>query len=271
MTDSAAVNLPPKTAILEIRINQNPYSAEFDRLGFGRIEILTKPGTDKLHGQFFAMGNDSSFNTVNPFAVSALQPNVPPYHTFQYNGTLNGSLNKSMSFFVSAEHRWIDNLSVYNAACDATGDCSADITGSIDNPLSRTNVSPRMDIQIGAKNTLTMRYQYYHNSSSGDLGGTQLPTGATSSTTNDNNIQISDTQVVNDHFVNETRFQYNRIMESESSVSNAPTLQVQVGRFLLWRFQHPERERPYRSLGDAESLNLVARTGMQSSLVFGGS
>lgn len=223
--------LPPKSSIREIRVNQNPYSAEFDRLGFGRIEILTKPGTDKLHGQFFAMGNDSSFNTVNPFAVSALQPNVPPYHTFQYNGTLNGSLNKSMSFFVSAEHRSIDNLSVYNAACDATGDCSADITGSIDNPLSRTNVSPRIDIQIGAKNTLTMRYQYYHNSSSGNLGGTQLPTGATSSTTNDNNIQISDTQVVNDHFVNETRFQYNRIMESESSVSNAPTLQVQVAGF----------------------------------------
>ncbi|MFC5864807.1 TonB-dependent receptor domain-containing protein [Acidicapsa dinghuensis] len=223
--------LPPKSSIREIRVNQNPYSAEFDRLGFGRIEILTKPGTDKLHGQFFAMGNDSSFNTVNPFAVSAAQPNVPPYHTYQYNGTLNGSLNKSMSFFVSAEHRSIDNLSVYNAACDATGDCSADITGSIDNPHSRTNVSPRIDIQIGAKNTLTVRYQYYHDSETGSLGGTQLPTEATSSSTDDNNIQISDTQVVNDHFVNETRFQYNRIKSSDSSVSTAPTLQVQVAGF----------------------------------------
>ena len=40
--------LPPKESIREIRINQNPFSAEFDRLGFGRIEILTKPGTDQL-------------------------------------------------------------------------------------------------------------------------------------------------------------------------------------------------------------------------------
>ena len=39
--------LPPKDSIREIRVNQNPFSAEFDRLGFGRIEILTKPGTDK--------------------------------------------------------------------------------------------------------------------------------------------------------------------------------------------------------------------------------
>ena len=42
--------LPPKSAIREIRINQNPFSAEFDKIGYGRIEILTKPGTDKLHG-----------------------------------------------------------------------------------------------------------------------------------------------------------------------------------------------------------------------------
>src|ERR1700733_13810285 len=52
--------IPPKSSIREIRINQNPFSAEFDRLGYGRIEILTKPGTDKLHGQIEARGNDSS-------------------------------------------------------------------------------------------------------------------------------------------------------------------------------------------------------------------
>lgn len=43
-------NLPPKESIREIRINQNPFSAEFDRLGWGRIEILTRPGTDRFRG-----------------------------------------------------------------------------------------------------------------------------------------------------------------------------------------------------------------------------
>ena len=71
--------LPPKSAIREIRINQNPFSAEFDRLGYGRIEILTKPGTDKLHGQLFMQGNDDIFNTANPFASV-----VPAYHSLQY-------------------------------------------------------------------------------------------------------------------------------------------------------------------------------------------
>ena len=87
--------LPPKSAIREIRINQNPFSAEFDRIGYGRIEILTKPGTDKLHGRGFLQGNDSSFNTQNPFAPP------PSYHSLQYNGTISGSINKKASLFVS--------------------------------------------------------------------------------------------------------------------------------------------------------------------------
>ena len=43
--------LPSKEAIREIRINQNPFSPEFDTIGYGRIEILTKPGTDKFQGR----------------------------------------------------------------------------------------------------------------------------------------------------------------------------------------------------------------------------
>ena len=44
--------LPPRDTIREIRINSNPFSSEFDRLGYGRIEIFTKPGTDRLRGSF---------------------------------------------------------------------------------------------------------------------------------------------------------------------------------------------------------------------------
>ena len=42
--------LPPKESIREIRINSNPFSAEYDTSGRGRIEIFTKPGSDKFHG-----------------------------------------------------------------------------------------------------------------------------------------------------------------------------------------------------------------------------
>jgi carboxypeptidase family protein len=60
--------IPPKSSIREIRLNANPYSAEFDRLGYGRIEIFTKPGTDKLRGDTSFRFNDDVLNTRNPFS-----------------------------------------------------------------------------------------------------------------------------------------------------------------------------------------------------------
>jgi hypothetical protein len=101
--------LPPKSAIREIRINQNPYSSEFDRLGYGRVEILMKPGADKRHGQFFIQGNDSTFNTGNPFTK-----NIPPYYSYQFNGTYSGALTKNSSFFVSAEQRNTENINAWS-------------------------------------------------------------------------------------------------------------------------------------------------------------
>ncbi|PYV50042.1 MAG: hypothetical protein DMG92_09125, partial [Acidobacteria bacterium] len=54
--------LPPKSSIREIRINQNPFSAQYDKLGYGRIEILTKPGSDRYHGQFFFNDTNAVLN-----------------------------------------------------------------------------------------------------------------------------------------------------------------------------------------------------------------
>ena len=77
-----AGQLPPKASIREIRINQNPFSSEYDKLGYGRIEIFTKPGTDKLHGQFMLSGNDSAFNARNPFERGTAPPG---YHSEQFS------------------------------------------------------------------------------------------------------------------------------------------------------------------------------------------
>lgn len=66
--------LPSKDAIREIRINQNPFSPEYDRIGFGRIEIFTKPGTDKFHGSVgYNFANDK-WNSRNAYAARKASP-----------------------------------------------------------------------------------------------------------------------------------------------------------------------------------------------------
>ena len=225
--------LPPKSAIREIRINQNPFSAEFDHIGYGRIEILTKPGTDVLHGRAFGMGNDSLFNTGNPF----LTP-VPAYHSIQYNGTISGAINKKASFFLSVEGRNIQDENIYIASTavqNSSGvyyiptDSNGNIipqTGSVYAPSTRIEVAPRIDLQLGQKNTLTLRYQYEYSSSSGSLGATSLPTQATSGTSSENSLQLMDSQIINDHIVNETRLQYRRTITTTTPVSTTPMVSV---------------------------------------------
>jgi len=79
---------PPKESIREVRINRNPFSAEYDRLGYGRIEIFTKPGTDKLRGQAFLNFNDESLNSRNPFSSRRA-----PYQARRYGGIVSGPLS----------------------------------------------------------------------------------------------------------------------------------------------------------------------------------
>jgi len=220
--------LPPKSAIREIRINQNPFSAEYDRLGYGRIEILTKPGTDKLHGQFFIQGNDKPFNTGDPFTSS-----LPSYYSYQFNGTVSGSITKKSSYFVSAERRHIENVNAWLIP-DAVlqGDSGAysnftDYGVDLLNQRIRTNASARIDWQLGSKNTLTVRYGFWSESEQGDLNAGSLATASTHEANTDHTVQMSDAVVINDHAVNESRFQYERQNENHYPDSTTPTVTVQ--------------------------------------------
>ena len=147
--------LPPKSSIREIRVNQNPFSAEFDKLGYGRIEILTKPGTDHLHGMIMANGNDSAFNSLNTFVTSE-----PPYYSTFFLGNVSGSLNKNASWFLSGFRRDNNANSIINAQLlDPTGG-SYNYAAAVANPQSRLDLSPRLDLQLTPNNTLTVRYMY---------------------------------------------------------------------------------------------------------------
>ncbi len=104
--------LPPKDSIREIRINQNPFSSEYDKLGFGRIEIFTKPGSDKFHGTAFYDTSQGFWNSRNPFITSSPFPN---FQLQNYGGNVSGPVNKHASFFFDFERRQIDDNGILNA------------------------------------------------------------------------------------------------------------------------------------------------------------
>jgi hypothetical protein len=216
--------LPPKSSIREIRVNQNPFSAQYDKLGYGRIEILTKPGTDKLHGTLMMNGNDSAFNSLNPFVTSE-----PPYYSTFMMGNVGGSLSKKASFFVSVFRRSQQDNTIVNAdtSLDASGNPVA-FTGAYGNPRQRLDISPRIDVQLTANNTLTARYGFSQSSETGDgVGQLALESQAYNNSSTQHDFQLSDTQILGNNAVNETLFEYTHSQSSQAAQNSDPTLMVQ--------------------------------------------
>lgn len=231
--------LPPKSSIREIRINQNPFSAEYDRIGYGRVEVFTKPGTDKFHGNFQVNFNPSQFNSPNPIASSSVVQ--PSYHTIFMFGNLTGPMSKNSSFSIGGSHRDIEDNEFTNATIltlpGSSALCAPGTVGCTTAtpfqvfthyPQVRTDISPRFDFALGEKNVLTTRFQYVQNdSTNAGIGNTTLPGAAYNSTSKSTEVQISDTQTWSPKLINETRFEYERERLSEMPLSTAPQISVE--------------------------------------------
>jgi hypothetical protein len=217
-----AGQLPPKADILEIRINQNPFSAEYDRLGYGRIEITTRPGASKLHGQILGNLNDSVLNSRNPFATQE-----PGYHSEFFNGSVGGPLSKKASFFFTFFRRQIEDNSIVSAFVLSPTLTQTLLSQAIASPSTRTNLSPRFDYQLSANNVLTVRYQFFDNSSrNGGIGQTNLPTLGYNTHGLEHTLQVSDTQVFSAKSLNQFRFQYLHDDNNTTPQNLQPTINV---------------------------------------------
>jgi hypothetical protein len=229
--------LPPKSSIREIRINSNPFSAQYDRLGYGRIEVFTKPGTDKLHGNIQMNGNPSQFNSANPLETGY----QPPYHTLFLFGNLTGPLSKKASYNLGGTYREIQDDEFTNATIPVvpgtTTLCTTPGTGACTGsyqfqqqtyyPQTRAEINPRLDLALGSKNVLTTRYQYVNNTSnSAGVGNLTLPSAAYNTNTLTNTLQMSDTENFNSKLVNEIHFEYQRTHLANTPVSALPTASV---------------------------------------------
>ncbi len=215
--------LPPKESIREIRINRNPFSAEYDRLGYGRVEIFTKPGTDRLRGQTFFNFTDESLNSRSPFARERA-----PYQSRRYGGNLSGPIvSKKASFFFDFERRETDDNSVINAVVLDPVLNPVEFNETIVTPVRRTTFSPRLDWQLNPTNTLVARYTYERASRINEgVGGFNLPERAFDSESTQQTFQLTETAIINQRVINETRFQYTRERSQRQGAALAPTLRV---------------------------------------------
>lgn len=214
--------LPPKSAIREIRINQNPFSAEYDRLGYGRVEILTKPGADKLHGEARFNFGDSVLNARNPFA-----PTKPDYQRRTFEGTLGGPMGKNASYTFQVERRDIGQAALINALWLDSDLNTVPYRQSILDPHINTEISGRLDYQLSLNHTLIGRYEWEKDYQTNDgLDSFSMPSRAYNSDQREHVLQMTETAILNPRTVNEVKFQYRRSHDAYDSTNSEVAIEV---------------------------------------------
>ena len=221
----SGANLPPKEAIREIRINQNPFAAENDQPS-ARIDILTKPGTDKFRGSAGINFTDESLNSRNPFAITTSKRT--PYQVRQYSGSVSGPIIKNKaSFFLELNRNETDDNELVRATVIDPTFTIQQFGASFLVPRRNLNISPRIEYAINSRNTLIARYNYSHNSTDNQgIGGFSLPSRAYDNVNSNQTLQLTETAVINATTINETRFQFQHNTSESLGNSTIATLNV---------------------------------------------
>lgn len=214
--------LPAKQSIREIRINQNPFAAQFDAPGQGRVEIFTKPGSEEFHGDVLFQFSDAFLNTRNPFVAVK-----PPFQRREWEGEMGGPIGKKTSYLIDFERRDINenvfvNALVLDSALNVTPFAQAVVT-----PVTGIEANARIDRQLSTNHTLTARYGFARDTNdNGGVGGFSLPERAYHLLGTEHTFQFLETGVLNLHTVNETRIRVRRQNSEQAGANTAPVISV---------------------------------------------
>jgi hypothetical protein len=191
--------------------------AELGRALGGYVNVVTKSGTNVLHGTAYNYVRDDRFNKENALSGTKL-----PMDQAQYGGSLGGPLVANRTFyFTNIEQRRLDqtglvtindaNVSAVNTRLAAVGYRGPLIaTGLYSNPVDSTNVLGKMNHQVSGRDHFTVRYSLYHvgAENSRGAGGLNAPSASSALDNLDQTLAVSNTLTISSRTVLETRAQF---------------------------------------------------------------
>src|SRR5712692_1377519 len=160
------------SAVQEVRINQNPYSARFARPGRARLEITMKGGTPNYHGSVNFMFRDSVFDARNTFAQVK-----PGEQRRYYEGSLTGPVgnSKKTTFLLSLDRDEEDQQSIVVAQ-----GVSGPINQNVPSPTRHFFGSARIFHELANGDLFWIGYSYEDATSrDAGVGGNVLPEAGT--------------------------------------------------------------------------------------------
>ena len=233
------------SAVQEVKINNNPYSARFSRPGRARLEIVTKGGSPNYHGSLNFMFRDSVFDASNAFATFG----KPPERREYFEGSVTGPIahSKHTSFLLSLDEDILDQQAIMDAGAIAAAEADGlgPFAQSVANPTHHFFGSGRIFHDLANGDQFWIGYSYEHRSSeNSNVGGTTLPSAATDTSFLEHEINLSHLHSFSPHWVNQLRFLFGHYDSKVGSVN--PAAQVAVsGLFTAGGAQADSRRTEY--------------------------
>jgi hypothetical protein len=209
------------SAVQDVKINQNPYSARFARPGRARLEITTKPGTPQFHGTANFLMRDSLLDARNAFAATK-----PPESRFVSEGSLTGPLgrDKKNTFLFSFEQD-ADNVQSF---VYATGPGNVLIQDNVPAPVRHYFVSLRAFHDFASGDQFWVAYSYENESQKNqNVGSTVLRTAGYNTESMEQEINASYRHIFSPRWVNQLRFLVGHNAEPVFSTLEAPQVIVE--------------------------------------------
>jgi Carboxypeptidase regulatory-like domain/TonB dependent receptor len=211
------------SAIQEVKINQDPYSAEYPRPGKGRIEIITKPGSSEFHGTFNFLFRDYHLNARDPFALIR-----PPEQRRIFEGNLTGPVGRSKktSFLITANREEEDA----QATVFAVGP-SGEIRETVATPQRNTELGGSLNHQFGDNHLISIRGIYTDRTIRNQgVGGFTLPEAGTNFEDREDVVYFNHRGLLTKKWFNQFRFLVARQHTPTASINSGPRIVV-LGAF----------------------------------------
>jgi hypothetical protein len=203
----------------EVQVVTSGGQAEFGRALGGYVNVVSRSGTNTLHGDLYFYLKNQRFNVANPLAQRTL-----PMTQSQYGASLGGPIVRDRTFyFFNFERRELNqsglttitaaNMAAINARLVAAGYPGPQIsTGIYPNPVHHSNVFGKADHQFNQRDQASIRYSLYQvtASNSRGAGGLSAPSASAGLDDTDQTVAFSNVATITPRLVNETRAQFTK-------------------------------------------------------------
>jgi hypothetical protein len=210
--------VPPKDQIQEIRINNNPYSAEFSGLGFGRLEIVTRAGTGDYHGSMNFNFKDEALNARNPFAAVK-----PGYQQRNLNSNFSGPIIRNkLSLNMNLRNSENENSDTIRAVLP-----SGQLAIPVVLPNINRSLNARTQWAITKNNTMNVNFEYEtRDNKNQGVGGFNLLERASVRRGRNMEFQVRETAILSKSIIHEIRFEFRRDRSQQTPTATGMAINV---------------------------------------------